>query len=272
MPVADHSHRSLRDLIRLDARRAAITGGAQGIGLAMARRFAEAGAAIALGDLNEALAAQSASDIERDFGVKAIGVPLDVRNAASVTRFGQVVETTLGGIDIWINNAAIYPVRLLVDMSEDEWDLVSDINLRGCFLGAREAARRMVGAAAQTTAVILNVSSVSGFRGRKGSTHYTATKHAVIGLTRSMALELAPHNIRVLAIAPTLVSTPGIIERRATLSPEVAALEESVGTNLPLGRIAVPDDVARAALFCASDMAALMTGSTIFVDSGATAS
>jgi NAD(P)-dependent dehydrogenase (short-subunit alcohol dehydrogenase family) len=162
-------------------------------------------------------------------------------------------------------------MRHLVDMDAAEWDLVSDVNLRGTFLGAREAARRMINSPATSGRVILNIASVSSYRGRAGLAHYVASKHGALGLTRSLAVELGPQGIRVLAVAPTLVATPGLKERKEAGGRDVENLEANVADGLPLGRIAQPNDVANAALFCISDMASLITGSTVFVDAGATA-
>ncbi|WP_201836470.1 SDR family oxidoreductase [Microvirga zambiensis] len=258
-------------LLRLDGRVAAITGGAQGIGLAIARRLAQAGAKIALGDLSGASAQQAAETLATELGEHAIGLALDVRDEKSVVSFADQVEATLGPIAIWVNNAGIYPIRHLVDMDAAEWDLVNDVNLRGTFLGAREAARRMIRSEAMPGRVILNIASVSSCRGRPGLAHYVASKHGALGLTRSLAVELGPRGIRVLAVAPTLVVTPGLTERKESGGRDVENLEVSVANGLPLGRIAQPDDVANAALFCVSDMASLVTGSTVFVDAGATA-
>jgi NAD(P)-dependent dehydrogenase (short-subunit alcohol dehydrogenase family) len=156
-------------------------------------------------------------------------------------------------------------------MDAAEWDLVNDVNLRGTFLGAREAARRMSRSAGMPGRVILNIASVSSCRGRAGLAHYVASKHGALGLTRSLAVELGPRGIRVLAVAPTLVATPGLKERKEAGGRDVVNLEANVADGLPLGRIAQPNDVANAALFCISDMASLITGSTVFVDAGATA-
>jgi NAD(P)-dependent dehydrogenase (short-subunit alcohol dehydrogenase family) len=148
----------------------------------------------------------------------------------------------------------------------DDWDEEVDVNLRRTFLGAREAARAMI--AAGNGGVILNIASTAAYRAAgTGVAHYVASKFGVRGLTQSLAVELGPHGIRVLAIAPTVTLTPGLEEQRETL--EAAGFElESLGAALPLGRVAVADDVARVALFCAGELASLMTGSTLLVDAG----
>lgn len=270
MKAPDFTTVPVAELLRLEGRCAVVTGGARGLGAAIAGRLAAAGARVAIGDLDGSAAEACAAEIAAKFGAAAFGGHLDVRDGSSMHAFAAQSEAALGPVRIWVNNAGIYPMRALVEMEEEEWDQVSDINLRGCFLGCREAARRMI-ARKDTAGAILNIASVSGLRGRAGLAHYTATKHGVIGLTKSLALELGRHGIRVLALAPTLAATPGITERQQSGGGQVADLERSLSSDLPLGRIAVPDDIARVALFAVSDMAALVTGTTLSVDAGALA-
>ncbi len=233
MAIPDVSEKSIAELISLKGRNAVVTGGARGIGLAICNRLAEAGANI---------------------------VVADVSDGASIAQLADKTVQELGGINIWVNNAGIYPFSPVVEMSDEQWDRVLDINLRGTFIGAREAAKRMI--VAQKGGVIINLASTAGYHGGAVIAHYVASKHGVRGLTKSLAIELGPHNIRVLALAPTLISTPGISE--SGLVSGTSAYESQ-----PLGRVGVPDDVGRVALFCASDLSMLMTGSTIAVDAGA---
>ena len=181
----------------------------------------------------------------------------------------RLVERALaeqGRLDIWVNAAGVYPTSPLLELSEEDWDLVLDTNLRGTFLGAQEAARAMI--AGDRGGVIVNVSSTAAYRAEApGAAHYVASKFGVRGLTQALAVELGPHGIRALAVAPTVTLTPGLEEQRATLRSAGFALEE-LGPQLPLGRVAVPDDIARVVLFCASDLSLLMTGSTLLVDAG----
>jgi NAD(P)-dependent dehydrogenase (short-subunit alcohol dehydrogenase family) len=153
-------------------------------------------------------------------------------------------------------------------MTDQDWDKVLDVNLRGTFIGAREAGRRM--AEAGHGGVIINLASTAGYRAAgPGIAHYVASKHGVRGLTKSLAVELGPHGIRVLALAPTLIETPGIEEGRAAFQAAgLGDMLEQMAQREPLGRVGVPDDIARVALFCASDLAMLMTGSTLLVDAG----
>lgn len=270
MPIKDVSDKPLAELVSLEGRIAVVTGAARGIGRAIARRLAEAGAVVLIGDIDEAGARCAAAEL----GPRALGVGLDVTDEGSIVALADMAVRDFGRLDIWVNNAGIFPGSPTVDLLADVWDKVQDINLRGTFLGAREAARRMM-AQEPKGGVIINMASVSGYRGRPGLAAYVASKHGVVGLTKSLGVELGPHDIRVLGIAPTGITTPGVAERKAEARgvelERIIELEKKVGGSLPLGRLGVPDDIARVALFCASDLSMLMTGTTILVDAGAIA-
>lgn len=256
----------------LSGRVSVVTGGAGGIGLAIAKRFAEAGSSVVIADLQQSQVDEAAQMLSHTYGVPALGVTTDVRVEQEVIALLDRTVSALGRLDAFVNNAGIYPVRPALEMTADEWDRVHSLNLRGVFIACREAARRMI--AGGRGGVILNIASVSGFRGRPGMSAYVASKHGVVGLTKSLAAEWGSEGIRVLGIAPPLVSTPGMAqwqksERSQTSSGTgPGSVEKLVTANLPLGRIGVPDDIARVALFCASDLSALMTGSTLAVDAG----
>ena len=268
--VPDVSTKSIAELISLKGKKAVVTGGARGIGYAIVSRFAEAGADVIVADVDEPVAAQSAKTLARDWEKKIVPVRVDMTDGQSIQQLAEVAYNTLGAIDIWVNNAGIYPSKPVVQMTDADWDKVLDINLRGTFIGAREAAKRMM--AGGTGGVIINLASTAGFRAAGGGVaHYVASKHGVRGLTRALAVELGPFGIRVLALAPTLISTPGIDELRkqaAAAMPGMSDLLDQMAAREPLGRVGVADDVARVALFCASDLSMLMTGSTIAVDAG----
>jgi len=277
-PAPDLSTNSLAELLSLRGRKAVVTGGARGLGYAIARRLAEAGADILLGDRDERGATTAAETLAKEFSRRVFASPLDVGIAASVTALADQGLDLLGGIDIWVNNAGIYPAKPLLEMSDEQWDETDAINLRGTFLGCREAARRMIGDARERKSggVIVNIASVAAFRGRAGLAHYSASKHGVIGLTKSAAVEFGRYGIRVLAVAPSLVETPGVEEMRAAAQVGVGgemikAMETRLTASFPLGRTGQPDDVARVVLFCASDLAAFMTGTTVFADGGLSA-
>jgi NAD(P)-dependent dehydrogenase (short-subunit alcohol dehydrogenase family) len=269
MPVADMTDRTLAQLLSLEGRSAVVTGGAMGIGRGIVRRLAEAGADVVVGDIDLSTAELTAKELSQEFPARRLlAHRVDVGEPGSVTALAEFCVESLGDLDIWVNNAGIYPAAPLFEMTDDLWDRVLDLNLRGSFDGAREAARRMV--AAGHGGVIVNIASTAGFKAAgPGVAHYVSSKHAVVGLTKALAIELAPNDIRCLAVAPTLIQTPGIDANRKRF--EEAGLGdalEQMATGLPLGRIGYADDVARVVLFCASDLAAFMTGSTLLVDAG----
>ena len=268
MAIADVSSKSIAELISLKGRVAVVTGGAQGLGRAMVNRLAEAGASVLILDLKTDQAEAAAQEVARTTGSRVISAAVDVTDTASVVAAADRAVAELGGLDVWVNNAGLYPNVPLLDVDERDWDKVMDVNLRGVFVGSREAARRMI--AAGRGGVVINVVSTAGFKGvAPGVTSYVTSKHGVRGMIKQMALELAPHDIRVLGVAPTFCTTEGNMAALAQL-PERVREEISATLTSLLGRVGVPDDIARAVLFCASDMSMLMTGSTLLVDAGET--
>lgn len=266
MAIADVSGKSLASLFSLEGRSAVVTGGAQGLGLAMARRLAEAGASVLIGDLRLEQARAAADELSERYARKVIAAHLDVADSTSIRAAGDLATGELGGIDIWVNNAGLYPNVGLLDMTDEAWEQVMAVNLRGVFASCREAARRMIDAG--RGGVLINVVSTAGFVGvAPGVSAYVASKHGVRGLTRQLAIELAPHDIRVLGVAPTFCETEGNTAALAEL-PEHVRNEISATLTSRLGRIGVPDDIARVVLFAATDMAAFMTGSTLLADAG----
>lgn len=263
MAIQDVSEQTLTSLLSLKGRLAVVTGGASGIGFAISRRFAEAGANVLVGDLNEG-AAQDAATRLRELGVEAAAAQLDIRDPASVTRLVETAVSDFGRLDVWVNNAGVYPNRPVLEIDNDTWDTVLDINLRGTFVGTREAAKVMREAGG---GVIVNLVSTAAFNASQGanSAHYVASKHGVAGLTKSFAFELGPHNVRVVAVAPTLTETPGVARKRDEGAAEALA---AYTKRVPLGRLGVPDDVARVVLFAASDLATFVSGSVLLADGG----
>ena len=253
--------------MRLDGRTAVVTGGARNIGLAIARRLAEAGASVAIADTDGPETEKAVAYVESRGG-SAAGFGVDMRDADSVRTLVGSVADRFGGIDVWVNNAGMFPTRPFLELSDDDWDAMLELNLRGTFLGCREAARHMVGAG--RGGVIVNIASAAAFRaGGVQLSHYVASKFGVRGLTQSAAVELGRYGIRVLGVAPTY------IERREREQLHVSSptagqepLAPHLMFRLPLGREGVPDDVARVVVFCASDLAILLTGCTIPVDAG----
>lgn len=269
MAIVNVEDKSIADLISLKGRVAIVTGGAQGLGKAMVRRLAEAGASVLIGDLKIDKAHEAATQYADLYGGKVIAAELDVTDSGSIEAAADLAVAKLGNIDIWVNNAGLYPNIPLLEMTDDVWNDVMDVNLRGVFASCREAARRMI--AAGTAGVLINVVSTAGFRGvAPGVAAYVASKHGVRGLNKQLAIELAPHDIRVLGVAPTFCETEGNMAALDKL-PERVRTEIASTLSSALGRVGVPDDIARAVLFCASDMALFMTGSTLLVDAGETA-
>lgn len=266
--------RSLAELVSLRGRTAVITGGGRGIGAAIARRLAEAGADLVIGDLNEANATLVAEEMRRRFQVRVVGTRLDVADSASVAALAELADATFGRIDVWVNNAGTFPPAMVVETTDEQWDFVHNVNLRGVFFGCREAGRRM---AAAGRGVIINITSVSGYRGRNSVGHYAAAKHGVAGLTKSLAVELGARGVRVVAVSPCMTETPGLAEQRAVAQSGDAKgdsfqdMEAKIRSSIPLNRFGHPDDIARTVLFCASDLAAFVTATTVFADGGVSA-
>jgi NAD(P)-dependent dehydrogenase (short-subunit alcohol dehydrogenase family) len=268
MAVKDVSSRTLAELVSLEGRCAVVTGGARGIGFATCDRLAEAGAYVIVADLDEKVAEEAADELSARHDTKVIGVRVDVADPEDVRDLADRVMAEFGGLDVWVNNAGVYPSQPVLEMTDEQWRHVLAINLDGAFAGSREAAKRMVEGG--RGGVIVNITSTAAFRSHgPGLAHYVASKHALHGLTKSMAVELAPHGIRVLAVAPTAIDTPGVgVSKVAMEAAGLGSLVDRVAGELPLGRIGVADDIARAVLFCASDLSAFMTGSTVVVDAG----
>lgn len=271
-PFADVSTRRLTALTDLTGRTALVTGGAQGLGRAIADRLAEAGASIVIADLDAGRSADAAAAIAERFGVAATGVRMDVTDSASVATAADEVSAAVGAPSIWVNNAGIFPSQSLLEMSDETWEQVFAVNTRGVRNGAREAARRMT-----EGGVIVNIVSTAGFRGTApGLSAYVSSKHAVRGLTKQLALELAPRGIRVLGVAPSYVPTEGNIamaqaamEQMAAAGIDPSSMPAAMSQSL-IGRQGTPDDIARVVLFCASDLSLVMTGSTLLADAGET--
>lgn len=247
--------------MRLKDRVCLITGGAAGIGKAVARRFAEEGAIVYICDLNESDGAAVAGEVGGSFN------KVNVTDRAEVQSWVEAVHTEHGRIDVLINNAGVLRDGLLVKMKDGElakqmpeadFDLVVDVNLKGTFNCAQAVAPFMI---KQNGGVILNATSIVGLDGNFGQTNYVATKAGVIGMTKVWSRELARHQVRVNAVAPGFTLTEMVQQM-----PE--KILEGMVSHTPLGRMGQPVDIANAYLFLASDEASFITGITLRVDGG----
>jgi NAD(P)-dependent dehydrogenase (short-subunit alcohol dehydrogenase family) len=249
--------------MRLDHKVALVTGGAQGIGAAIAERFLEAGAAVAIFDIDGA-AARAA--VARLCGLgRVLALEGDVANESDVEAAVRRTAVELGRLDVLVNNAGIEAPGRIPDYACADWDRQLGVNLKGAFLFAKYAIPQMRGRGG----AIVNISSVHAFASYAGCAAYDASKAGLLALTRTLALDHGPDGIRVNAICPGYIDTPLLDQWRATLAdPEQT--ERQVLAAHPLGRIGTPRDVAEAALFLASDAASFISGATLVVDGGMT--
>ncbi|MBU4556751.1 MAG: 3-oxoacyl-[acyl-carrier-protein] reductase [Actinobacteria bacterium] len=245
---------------RLEGKTALVTGASRGIGAAVAMRLAAEGAAVAVNYSGSKSAADAVVAAIVALGGSAVALQADVSDPAACTALVESTIAKLGGLDIVVNNAGIARDGLVVRMSDDDWSAVIDTNLSGVFSIVRAAARPLM---KQRSGSIINITSVVGLVGNAGQANYAAAKAGVIGLTKSLARELAPRNVRVNAIAPGFIGT----DMTADLSD---AIKEAAKSQIAMREFGEPDDVAAAVAFFASDDARYVTGQTLAVDGGMT--
>ncbi|MHB9147548.1 MAG: 3-oxoacyl-[acyl-carrier-protein] reductase [Candidatus Amoebophilus sp.] len=243
---------------QLIGKTAFITGASRGIGKSIAHAFAEQGANIVFTHLSSEEQAQAVVDELKSFGVKVCAYRSDASNFTAVNDLVQEIIKEFGRLDILVNNAGITRDNLLLRMGEQEWDDVIQVNLKSAFNTVKAAARPMI---SQRSGSIINISSVVGIKGNAGQANYAASKAGMIGFTKSIALELGSRNIRCNAIAP------GFIQTAMTEELPQATVAEWV-KHIPLRRMGTTEDVAKCALFLASDAAGYITGQVIQVDGG----
>lgn len=260
---------TISQLFDLTGKAAIVTGGAKGIGQAIAFRLSEAGAGVMIADIDVEAAGKTVAKI-KEKGGNAAFVSADARSATDAENVVSATLEKFGTLDLLINNAGIFPLSPVFETSEELWNQVLDINLKGVFLYSQVAAKEM--AQAEDGGKIINLASVDAIKPTGMLAHYNASKGGVLMLTKALALELAPLNIRVNAVAPGGINTPGVQGFWSNI-PETVGIdtEEAVAEFLkrvPLGRTGEPDDIAKVVLFLASGASDYMTGEIMVVDGG----
>lgn len=263
--ASDLTDVGLAELTSLEGKVAVVTGGARGLGAAICRRLAEAGASVMVADLDGDAAAAAAARLVAS-GSRAGHTAVDVRDSAAVDAVVTRTVGELGGLDIWVNNAGLHPFSRPLELDDEGWGRMIATNLDGLFYGCRAAGRHMVDTG--TEGVIINLASTISFKSYPNTVHYAAAKAGVLGVTRSLAIDFGPFGIRVNGIAPTYMTTPGTDANTASFREHVGMVPDDLVPMHPLGRLGLPDDVARVAVFLASGLSAFVTGDIIRVDGG----
>jgi 2-deoxy-D-gluconate 3-dehydrogenase len=253
----------------LTGKRAVVTGGAMGIGYGIVTRLAEAGANVLLADLDGELA-ESKAAASSESGAKVLAEQVDVSAADAGDLLVAAAAERLGGIDILVNNAGIYPQVPMLEMERAVWDKILAVNLTGLAFVSRAVGRRMVEQG--TGGAIVNIASIDALHpSMVGLAAYDSSKGGVLMFTKSLALELAPHGVRVNAIAPGGIATEGAsrpLEGSGLTPEQMEAMVAAFTEKIPLKRMGTPDDIATAVVFLASDAAGYVTGELLVVDGG----
>ena len=253
----------------LEGKRAFVTGGASGIGLAVARRYAEEGASVVIGDVR-AEDAEEAADNLRESGLEASAVAVDVSDEASVEEAARACEELYGGTDVLVANAGIIRPTPVLETERGDWERVLSVNLTGAFLCCKAFGRRMV-ERGEGGRIVVN-SSLFGRRGGRENGSYSASKFGVIGFVESLAAELAPHGVMVNAVCPGQVETDLIRtffrDRAQVRGVTPAEIEAEVVGRVPVGRLATPEEIADVFVFFASDLSRYVAGQSLVVDGG----
>lgn len=243
---------------KLNGKTAIVTGASRGIGRAIALKLAEEGAKVAVNYSGSQAKAEEVVELIRQNGGEAFAVQANVSDAGSVQEMVAETLGQFGSVDILVNNAGITRDNLLMRMKEEEWDDVINTNLKGVFICTKAVTRQMM---KQRSGKIINISSIVGVAGNAGQANYVAAKAGVIGLTKTSAKELASRNINVNAVAPGFITT----EMTDELPEEI---KSQMLSQIPLGKLGDPEDVARAVLFLSSSDSDYMTGQTLHIDGG----
>lgn len=244
--------------MRLKDRVAIITGGARGIGKKISQTFLKEGASVYIFDVNQEEGARTVSELQPAYDGKVIFFKVDITDEKSVEQSIEKIIEAEGRIDILVNNAGITRDNLILRMSLEDWKKVIDINLTGAFICSKHTVKYMV---KNRSGKIINISSIVGVHGNAGQSNYSSSKAGIIGLTKTLARELAGRNILVNAIAPGYIET----EMTEKLSDKI---KEKLMEQIPAGRLGSVDDVAKTALFLASDDSNYITGTVISLDGG----
>ncbi|WP_033543708.1 3-oxoacyl-[acyl-carrier-protein] reductase [Planococcus sp. CAU13] len=242
----------------LTGKTAIITGASRGIGAEIARRFAQAGAKIVVNYSGSQAKAEAVVETIKEHGGEAIAVKANVADADDVKAMVDAAMEAFGSVDILVNNAGITRDNLMMRMKDDEWDDVINTNLKGVFVCTKAVTRQMM---KQRSGRIVNIASIVGVMGNAGQANYVASKAGVIGLTKTTARELASRGITANAVAPGFITT----DMTDGLNDDI---QKTMLAQIPLGRFGKPEEVAKAALFLASDEASYMTGQTLHLDGG----
>ena len=245
-------------VIRLDGRVALVTGSTRGIGRAIAETLAHAGARVAVTGRDPARANEIALAIAASAGVEVRGYAADLAEVAQATALVESVERDFGQLDILVNNAGLTRDNLLMRLKDDDWDAVLNANLRAAFATCRAASRGMM---KRRWGRIINVASVVGLIGNKGQANYAASKAGLIGMTKSIAKELASRNILANVVAPGFIET----DMTAAMTPEARS---TLSAGIPLERLGTPEDIAGMVAVLASDLTRYVTGQVFVVDGG----
>lgn len=261
--------KAIFQLVDLSNKTAIVTGGAKGIGLGIAKRLYEAGANVVIADLDEASGQKEAEALNGLRAESAVFRKVDVSKATEVEAVIAQAVKTFGGLDIMVNNAGIFPFVPLANLSEEDFSKVIDINLKGVFFGCKYASEVMKEQGRGGS--IITITSIDALHpSAAGLAAYDASKHGVWGFLKNIALELAEHDIRVNAIAPGGIATPGVAAQTEGVSDPAKVEEQNqqFRATIPMGRLGEPDEIGTVALFLASELSTYMTGSQIVVDGG----
>jgi 2-deoxy-D-gluconate 3-dehydrogenase len=266
--LSNVAKKTIAQIFDLTGKGAIVTGGGMGIGRAIVMRLAEAGAAVMIVDIDMDAAAKVAQRV-KEKGGKAEAIKADIRSLADAKKVAEATVQAFGSLDILVNNAGIYPISKALDTTEELWDRVLDINLKGTFFFAQAAAREMM--KAKRGGRIINLASIDAVHPMGDVSHYNASKGGVLSLTKALALEWAHEGIIVNAVAPGSIWTPGsekIRVQQEAAGKDPMEMLKKFQTRWPMGRPGEPDDIAKVVLFYASEAVNYVTGTMLVVDGG----